>query len=440
MNNHEIYIDWELSGPNPYRPLLTRVITAALAAEGVQVPCGVDVLLTTDEGIREINREQRAIDAATDVLSFPMLELTPGVPPDGTGEDQRDPETGLCPLGDMVISVERAQAQAAEFGHSVQREMAYLAVHSVLHLLGYDHLEEVPVKRCGMITLCGRPNVGKSTLTNALVGEKVAIVSSKPQTTRNRICGVLTRGENQFVFLDTPGLHRAANRLGDYMVDVVRKSVADVDAVLLLVEPIPNVGGAERELIDRIKGMKVPAVLVINKIDTVEKAQLLAVMEAYSKVHDFTAIVPISAKRREGLEELLDLLATFLPEGPQLFPRDAVTDQPERQICGEIVREKLLYCLDKEIPHGTAVEVTKFSERDNGIIDLHVTIYCEKASHKGIIIGKQGAMLKKISTMAREDVERFMGTKVYLETWVKVKENWRDNLNLIRSFGFDNRE
>ena len=186
--------------------------------------------------------------------------------------------------------------------------------------------------------------------------------------------------------------------------------------------------------------MHVPSVLVINKIDTVEKPQLLAVMEAYSKVHDFTAILPISARRKEGLEELLDLAATFLPEGPQLFPRDAVTDQPERQICGEIVREKLLYCLDKEVPHGTAVEVTKFSERESGIIDLHVTIYCEKASHKGIIIGKQGSMLKKISTMAREDVERFMGTKVYLETWVKVKENWRDNLNLIRSFGFDERD
>lgn len=480
MKHHDIYMDWELPGQNPYRPLLTRVITAALEAEGVKIPCSVDVLLTNDEGIREINLEQREIDAATDVLSFPMLELTPGTPPDGTGEDEEDPETGLCPLGDMVISVERAKAQAAEFGHSVERELAYLTVHSVLHLLGYDHLdegpekarmrareeailegigvtrdqfdetlnaplapdmpEEVPVKRCGMVTLCGRPNVGKSTLTNALVGEKVAIVSNKPQTTRNRICGVLTRGEDQFVFLDTPGLHRAANRLGDYMVGVVKKSVADVDAVLLLVEPIANVGGPERELIEQIKKLNVPSVLVINKIDTVEKPQLLAVMEAYHQVHEFTAIVPISAKRRDGLEELLDLLSGFLPEGPQLFPRDAVTDQPERQICAEIVREKLLYCLDKEIPHGTAVEVTKFSERENGILDLHVTIYCEKASHKGIIIGKQGTMLKKISTMAREDVKRFMGTKVYLETWVKVKENWRDNLNLIRNLGFDERD
>ena len=480
MKHHDIYIDWELDGPNPYKPLLTRVITAALEAEQVPIPCGVDVLLTTDQGIREINLEQREIDAATDVLSFPMLELTPGVPPIGQGEDELDPETGLCPLGDMVISVERAQAQAQEFGHSVQRELAYLAVHSVLHLLGYDHLdegpqkaqmrareeaileglgitrdswnealdlplepmmeEEVEIKRCGIITICGRPNVGKSTLTNALVGEKIAIVSNKPQTTRNRICAVLTRGDSQFVFMDTPGLHKAANRLGDYMVDVVKKSVADVDAILLLVEPIPNVGGPERELIDRIKGLHCPSVLVINKIDTVEKPELLAVIDAYSKVHDFDAILPISAKRKDGLEELMDLLSGYLPEGPQLFPRDVVTDQPERQICAEIVREKLLYCLEKEIPHGTAVEVTKFSERDNGIIDLHVTIYCEKASHKGIIIGKQGSMLKKISSMARADVERFMGTKVYLETWVKVKENWRDNLNLIRNFGFDNRD
>ena len=209
------------------------------------------------------------------------------------------------------------------------------------------------------------------------------------------------------------------------------------DGILLLVEPIPNVGGPERELIDQIKKLRAPSVLVINKIDTVEKPELLAVIDAYARVHDFDAVLPISARRKDGLEELLDVLSGFLPEGPQLFPRDAVTDQPERQICGEILREKLLYCLDKEIPHGTAVELTKFSERDSGIIDVGATMYCEKASHKGIIIGKQGAMLKKISTMAREDMERFMGAQVFLETWVKVKENWRDNLNLIRTFGFD---
>jgi GTP-binding protein Era len=294
------------------------------------------------------------------------------------------------------------------------------------------------IKKSGFITLCGRPNVGKSTLTNALVGEKIAIVSNKPQTTRNRILAVLNRGDSQFVFMDTPGLHKPRSRLGDYMVDVVRKSVSDVDAVVLIVEPIPNIGAPEQELIDRIKGLGLPCVLVINKIDTLPKEALLSVMQIYGEAHTFQAILPISAKKGDGVEELLELLSTFLPEGPQLFPEDMVTDQPERQVCAEIIREKLLLFLDKEIPHGTAVEVTKFSERDSGVIDLHATIYCEKDSHKGIIIGKQGAMLKKISTYARQDVERFMGTKVYLETWVKVKENWRDNANLIRNFGYRN--
>ena len=292
------------------------------------------------------------------------------------------------------------------------------------------------IKKSGMISIVGRPNVGKSTLTNALVGEKIAIVSNKPQTTRNRICAVVNRGECQYVFLDTPGLHKARTKLGDYMVNVVRQSVADVDAVLLLVEPIPHIGGPEAELIARVKQLGIPSVLVINKIDTVEKEQLLAVMQVYGQAHDFSAILPISARTGEGVEELLDLLGEFLPEGPQLFPEDMVTDQPERQVCAEIIREKLLLCLDKEIPHGTAVEVTRFSERDNEIIDLDATIYCEKASHKGIIIGKGGAMLKKISTLARTDIEDFMGTKVFLQTWVKVKENWRDNLNLIHNFGY----
>ena len=293
------------------------------------------------------------------------------------------------------------------------------------------------IKKTAMITIAGRPNVGKSTLTNALVGEKIAIVSPKPQTTRNRICGVMNQGDTQYIFLDTPGLHKARTRLGDYMVKVVRESVADVDAVCLLVEPIANIGTPEQALIDRIREEKLPAVLVINKIDTVEKDVLLSVMAAYSAAYDFDAIIPISAQEKDGLDVLMEQLSKYAAEGPQLFPDGMTTDQPERQIVAEIVREKLLRNLDKEVPHGTAIEVTKFSERDSGIIDLHVTIYCEKASHKGIIIGKNGAMLKKISTHAREDIERFMGAKVYLETWVKVKENWRDNLNYVRSFGYD---
>lgn len=292
------------------------------------------------------------------------------------------------------------------------------------------------ITKSAMITICGRPNVGKSTLTNALVGEKIAIVSNKPQTTRNRISAVVNRGDTQFVLMDTPGFHRPRTRLGDYMVNVVKESVADVDAVMLLVEPIANIGPQETELIARIKESNVPAILVINKIDTVEKPVLLEVIALYSAAHEFDAIMPISAKNKEGLDDLMDELSKFAVEGPQLFPEDMISDQPEKQICAELVREKLLLCLDKEIPHGTAIEVTQFSERDNGIIDMDVTIYCEKASHKGIIIGKQGAMLRKIGELARTDIEAFMGTKVFLQTWVKVKENWRDSMAQLRNFGF----
>lgn len=292
------------------------------------------------------------------------------------------------------------------------------------------------ISKTAMITICGRPNVGKSTLTNALVGEKIAIVSNKPQTTRNRTSAVVNRGDTQFVIIDTPGFHKPRTRLGDYMVNVVKESVADVDAVMLLVEPIANIGRQEEELIARIKETGVPAILVINKIDTVEKTELLEVMALYSAAHDFDAIIPMSAKNGEGIDELLAELEKYAQEGPQLFPDDMICDQPEKQICAELVREKLLLCLDKEIPHGTAVEVTRFSERGNGIIDLDVTIYCEKASHKGIIIGKQGAMLKKIGELARADIEAFMGTKVFLQTWVKVKENWRDSTAQLRNFGF----
>ncbi|MCF0136858.1 MAG: GTPase Era [Oscillospiraceae bacterium] len=287
-----------------------------------------------------------------------------------------------------------------------------------------------------MITICGRPNVGKSTLTNALVGEKIAIVSNKPQTTRNRISAILNKGDTQFVFMDTPGFHKPRTRLGDYMVNVVKESVCDVDAVMLVVEPIAGIGKQEEELIARLKDTQAPALLVINKIDTVEKPELLAVIAAYSATHEFDAVIPISARTGEGLDELMSELEKYAVEGPQLFPEDMISDQPEKQICAELVREKLLLCLEKEIPHGTAIEVTKFSERDNGIIDMDVTIFCEKASHKGIIIGKQGSMLRKIGELARTDIEAFMGTRVFLQTWVKVKENWRDSQAQLRNFGF----
>ncbi len=293
-------------------------------------------------------------------------------------------------------------------------------------------------QKTAMITIAGRPNVGKSTLTNAIVGEKIAIVSHKPQTTRNRICAILNRKDCQLVFVDTPGFHKPRTRLGDYMVNVVRQSVADVDAVILMVEPIANVGVQEQELIEQIKSGGTPCILVINKIDTVEKEEILPVIAAYQEKMDFAAVIPVSAKWHDGVAALLTECEKFAVEGPQLFPEDMVTDQPEKQVMAEIIREKLLWNLEREIPHGTAVEITKFSERDDGIIDLDATIYCEKASHKGIIIGKNGAMLKKISTQARTDCERFMGTKVFLQTWVRVKENWRDSQFLISNFGYRN--
>lgn len=292
------------------------------------------------------------------------------------------------------------------------------------------------ITKTAMIAIVGRPNVGKSTLTNVLTGEKVAIVTNKPQTTRNRIFAVVNSGDTQLVLVDTPGFHRARTQLGEYMVRVARESVSDVDAVALMVEPIDNIGPQEQMLIDHIRAAKAPSILIINKIDTVKKEELLAVIARYAQAHEFDAILPISAKKGDGVEALLEAFKKHAQEGPQLFPDGMVTDQPDRQIVAEIVREKLLLCLDREIPHGTAVEVTKFSEREDEIIDLDVTIYCEKASHKGMIIGKNGAMLKKIGQLAREDIERFMGTKVYMQTWVKVREKWRDSRATLKNLGY----
>ena len=294
------------------------------------------------------------------------------------------------------------------------------------------------ITKSAMVSVVGRPNVGKSTLTNRLVGTKVAIVSAKPQTTRTRITGVLNREGCQYVFLDTPGLHKPRSRLGDYMVKVVAETVSEVDAAALVVEPVADVGPAEESLIRQIKDAGMPSVLVINKIDSVPKESLLAVIARYAQAHDFNAIVPVSARTGEGTDELLAELEKFALEGPQLFPEDMVSDQPEQQLAAEIIREKLLILLDREVPHGVAVGIERMEERDNGLVSIHATIYCEKNSHKGIIIGKNGEMLKQVGQLARKDIERMLGTKVYLDLWVKVKEGWRNNQYQMRNFGYEN--
>ena len=291
------------------------------------------------------------------------------------------------------------------------------------------------MKKTGFIAIVGRPNVGKSTLLNSLIGEKVAIVSSKPQTTRNRISGILTKGDNQFVFLDTPGIHKPKNALGDYMVKVANGSMYDADAAVLMVEAKKPVTNVEREIIEYLKKSSLPCVLVINKCDLADAAEVAETITKYAAMHDFDAFVPISAKSGKGVGDVLAECEKFLSEGEWMFSDDMITDQPERQIAAEVIREKILRTLNEEIPHGTAVVIEDFKDEDT-LISIRAEIFCEKASHKGIIVGKNGETLKRIGTSARTELERFFGTKVYLNLWVKVKENWRDSSSMINNFGF----
>lgn len=292
--------------------------------------------------------------------------------------------------------------------------------------------------RSAFIAIVGRPNVGKSSILNCMLGEKIAIVTNKPQTTRTRIMGVLTEGEYQLVFTDTPGMHKARTSLGKYMVRSVTESVAGADACLLVVDATEEISDTERELIERMKTLSLPCVLAINKTDIVkEKSSIMKVILDYTALYDFEAVVPVSAKKQEGVDELIEELKKLTSEGGHFFDADTLTDQPERQLASEMIREKLLLCLDKEIPHGTAVVIEKMRQRDDDLLDIEATIYCERDSHKGIIIGKGGSMLKKVSSKARADMEAFFGCKVNLQTWVKVKEDWRNRDGLLRNFGFD---
>ncbi len=289
--------------------------------------------------------------------------------------------------------------------------------------------------KSGFVSVVGRTNAGKSTLVNSLIGEKIAIISNKPQTTRYRIMGIKNEEDIQIVFTDTPGIHNPKTRLGDFMINEAKDALNDTDVALLVVEPVDNVGKSEEKIIESLKNLKIPAILVINKIDTIRKDRLFPIIEKYKDAYDFSAIIPVSAKTKDGLSILTDEIKKFLQKGPMFFPEDMITDSPIKQRLSEIVREKLLWALEKEIPHGIAIEVSNMEEMQNKV-NLDITIYCEKQSHKGIIIGKGGELLKNIGIKSRYDMEKLLGKKVFLNLWVKVKEGWRDNLVLLKNFGF----
>lgn len=297
--------------------------------------------------------------------------------------------------------------------------------------------------KSGFVTLIGRPNVGKSTLMNRMIGQKIAITSNKPQTTRNRIQTVHTDERGQIVFVDTPGIHRAKNKLGEYMVGAAEKTIGEVDVVCWLVEPTTYIGAGERHIIERLKKVKCPVILVINKVDTIKKEEILPVIDCYRRELDFDEIVPVSARSGANVNELIDTIYKYLPYGPMFYDEDTVTDQPMRQIVAELIREKALHALNEEIPHGIAVVIDSMKERRSpkGVItDIQATIICERDSHKGIIIGKGGEMLKKIGANARYEIERQLETKVNLQLWVKVKKEWRDSDVLIKNFGYDRKK
>jgi GTP-binding protein Era len=295
--------------------------------------------------------------------------------------------------------------------------------------------------KSGFVTLIGRPNVGKSTLMNQLIGQKIAITSSKPQTTRNRIQTVYSCEEGQIIFLDTPGINKAKNKLGDYMLNVAERTLKEVDAILWLVEPTTFIGAGERYIIEQLNKVKTPVILIINKIDTVSEEEIMKAIVAYKDVCDFAEIVPVSAMTGKNKEEVISSIFKYLEEGPQYYDEDTITDQPERQIVAELIREKALRLLSQEIPHGIAVVIDSMKERNGGrLVDIDATIICERDSHKGIIIGKQGSMLKKIGTQARTEMENLLDMKVNLKLWVKVKKNWRDSDFLLKNYGYDKKE
>lgn len=449
----------------------------------------VSVTLTDDEHIHRLNLEYRGLDRPTDVLSFAFADSEEPEVEDG-------PDTEA--LGDIIISLERAWAQAREYGHSMERELSFLVIHGMLHLLGYDHMEDeermemeeeqryimgklgisrdgrgmvlplaqeaqVTIERkrgreikpeepqaasgersasaahkSGFVAVIGRPNVGKSTLINSLIGQKIAIMSDKPQTTRTRIMCVLTRQDAQMVFLDTPGIHKPKHKLGEYMVKAAEGTLKEVDAIIFVVDAAEKFGPGEQYILERLQATDKPVILAVNKLDLLEERELLLpIITGYNARYGFAATVPISAREKDNLDALLTEIKKYLPDGPQYYPEDMVTDQPERLIVAELIREKVLLHTREEIPHAIAVDIEEMKERDNGTMYVRATVYVERDSQKGIVIGRHGALLKEIGAQSRTDIQMLLGCKVFLDLWVKVKKDWRNRDNILKELGFN---
>ena len=480
--------------------LSSKFLDKMLTSSDAQI--SVDIRLVSSDAIRKLNREHRGIDKVTDVLSFPVLDMTDGklnekLMPYDFAYDEKGNK--ILPIGDVVICPERAKKQAAEYGHSLEREIVFLAVHSYLHLFGFDHengrdeklmfekqenvmskiglerskdtpmTEEVQKKEesnasldpelhpvgevlphCGYAALVGRPNVGKSTLLNAVSGMKLAIVSHKPQTTRTNIQAIYNRADAQVIFVDTPGIHNPKSKLSEYMVDASFRAAKGADVVVLMVDGrFDKPASVEKKAVEAALKLKKPIILVINKADSVSKESLLPIILNYSKLTDFEEIVPISALKEDGIEELMDVIIKRLPSQPRLYPIEEVTDQSEREIAAELIREQILHYTNEEIPHGTAVEIDAFEEilkddaedsYDRDLVKIHASIICEKDSHKSILLGKNGQMIKRIGTAARENIEKMTDCKVFLDLHVKVRKDWKNRQVFLDEFGYSKKK
>ena len=500
VNNAEGFPEDKLAGLNDYVAKLSEVISGDDYCTPQVARTLKDAYATltfvTPEEIREINCEQRDIDKETDCLSFPMLELREGeftiIPDSGDFETDEDGNQVLC-YGDILINPAACVAQADNFGHSFEREAMFLIAHSLLHLLGYDHIDPTdekimtdrqkrlmkelglafddeiedvyemdnhrdgvqaegfipagtPCRHCGTVALLGRPNVGKSTLLNYITGMKIAIVSHKPQTTRTNIRTIYNTEDTQIIFTDTPGIHKPTSKMGEFMVDRSYKAALGADCVVLLADGrFPEPGAVEKKLLTLLKDSNKKVILVINKYDEAGQEKLLPLTQKYSELYDFEDVVPVSAKTGRNVDLLLSVITKMLPEGPRLYDSEYMTDQKERVIAAELIREQVLHYTDQEIPHGTAVIITEFKEKndDGEITDgddrtmavIKADIICARDSHKGIIIGRDGQMIKRIGTAARRNIEKMLDCKVFLDLYVKVRNDWQNNDALLGETG-----